>query len=219
MTDILTWLNSGCDIREGIILLEKYSANKMLIRLAKANPKANKVRVNAELLRIAGIKEPPKRESRKTDIPFRTEFPFLSQPDCPLELKALVTDKFSSFYLYKDLHNKLFDCTNEIECANIAGDLLSNFKENKMIYAELDYYKKHKTVLGKHPIFNHLNSLKAIRKLSVKDLILKEQKLEHNIWRIKSELAKGDKPHLKDERLRRLSEKESELAEVKRLLI
>jgi len=218
MTDILTWLESGCNIHEGVILIEKYSANKMLIRLAKSNPKANKDRVKAELCRIAGIKEQPKQKKRNADISFRAEFPFLSQSDCPLELKALVTDKFSSFYAYKDLHAKLFDCTNAKECTDVASDLLANFKENRMIFAELEYYKKHKMILGKHPIFKHLNSLKALRQLSIKDLVLKEQKLEHNIWRIKSELEKEDKPHLKEERLCRLSEKESELAEVKRLL-
>lgn len=218
MTDILTWLESGCDIRKGIILLEKYSANRMLIRLVKSNPKANKDRARAELCRIAGIKEQPKQKKRSTDLSFRVEFPFLSQSDCPLELKVLVTDKFSSFYTYKDLHAKLFDCTDAKECANVASRILANFKENRMIFAELEYYKKHKTVLGKHPIFNHMNSLKSLRKLSIKDLVLKEQKLEHNIWRINSNLKKNDQPHLKDERLRRLAEKESELAEVKRLL-
>lgn len=218
MTDILTWRDSGCDIQEGIFLLEKYSTNKMFIRLAKSNPKANKDRVKAELYRIAGIKEQPKRKKRNADISFRDEFPFLSQPDCPLELKALVTDKFSSFYAYKDLHAKLFDCTNVQECANVASELLINFKENRMIFAELEYYKKHKIVLGKHPIFKHLNSLKQLRKLSIKDLVLKEQKLEHNIWRINSNLKRNDQPHLKEERIRRLAEKESELAEVKRLL-
>lgn len=207
MTDILAWLDSGCDIRVGILLLEKYSANKMLIRLVKSNPKANKDRIKAELCSIVGIKEQPKRKRRSAEISFRVEFPFLSQSDCPLELKALVTDKFSSFYAYKDLHAKLFDCTNAKECASVASELLANFKENRMIFAELEYYKKHKTILGKHPIFKHMNSLKALRQLSIKDLVLKEQKLEHNIWRINSELEKGDKPHLKEERLRRLLEK------------
>lgn len=218
MTDILTWLESGCEIKEGVILLKKYSANKFLIRLASSNPKANKDRMKAELCRIAGIKEQPKPKKRDTNISFRSEFPFLSQSDCPLELKALVTDKFSSFYTYKDLHSKLFDCTNEKECVSVASALLANFKENRMIFAELEYYKKHKAILGRHPIFKHLNSLKALRKLSIKDLVLKEQKLEHNIWRINSNLKKNDQPHLREERLRRLSEKENELAEVKRLL-
>lgn len=218
MTDILTWLDSGCDIRESIILLEKYSVNKMLIRLAKSNPKANKDRVKAELRRIAGIKEKPKRQKRSAEVSFRAEFSFLTQSDCPLELKALVTDKFSSFYTYKDLHAQLFDCANEEECTNVASNLLANFKENRLIFTELEYYKKHKTVLGKHPIFKHLNNLKTLRQLPVKELVLKAQRLEHNIWRIKSNLNKNEQPYLKEERLRRLAEKESELAEVKRLL-
>lgn len=149
---------------------------------------------------------------------FRDEFPFLSSPDCPMELKALVTDKFSSYYRYRDLHAKLTDCNNVQECADLSRDIIESYQENRIIYAELDYYKQHHTILGKHPIFKHFHKMAALRKLNIKELVLKQQHIEHNIWRIESEIRKKDKPHLDVERQMRLEQKKAELAEVNRLL-
>ena len=54
--------------------------------------------------------------------------------------------------------------------------------------------------------------------MSVKELIYRQQKIMNNIWRVKSEIKKGDKPHLDIERNNRLASYEAELAEVNRLL-
>ena len=54
--------------------------------------------------------------------------------------------------------------------------------------------------------------------MSIKELVLRQQKIEQNIWRLKNELKKGDKPHLETERKQRLTGYEKELKEVKRLL-
>ena len=54
--------------------------------------------------------------------------------------------------------------------------------------------------------------------MSVKELIRKEKQLRDNIWRIKSEIAKGDKPYLLHEREQRLKEREKELELVTRML-
>jgi len=54
--------------------------------------------------------------------------------------------------------------------------------------------------------------------MSLRDLIEKERKLLHNIWRIESEIAKNDKPSLLEDRKQRLDQKRNELAEVQRLL-
>jgi hypothetical protein len=142
----------------------------------------------------------------------------LNHPDCPVELKALVTDKFSSYYLYRELHKQLFDCTNIQECAGVTGSLIENYLENRAIYAELDFYRQHKTLLGKHPIFKHFVKMKELRKKPIKELVKRQRQLEHAIWRIQSEIKKGDKPHLDSDRRERLREKEAELAEVNRLL-
>jgi hypothetical protein len=163
-------------------------------------------------------KEPGRDKRESEDIPFRQEFPFLDSAGCPMELKILVTDKFSSFYRYRNLHQKLVDCTNVKECADISAEIIKSYLDNRSIYAELDYFKKHHVILGKHPIFMHFNKMKSIRNLSIKDLVKRQILLEHNIWRIESELKKKDKPHLKVERQERLQQKKAELAEVKRLI-
>ena len=219
--EVLSWLQSGCDPLKGIELLEKFSENTFLIRLVKANPIKNVELLKSSLCQLAGIdlskvvKQPYREVTR---ISFRDEFPFLDSPDCPYELKALVTDKFSSYYRYKDLHRKLSDCTSLEECASTASELLASYRDNRAIYAELDYYKQHKAVLGKHPVFKHFNNLKELREMSLRDLIEKERKLLHNIWRIESEIAKNDKPSLLEDRKQRLDQKRNELAEVQRLL-
>lgn len=230
--EILEWLASGCNLDRGVELLEQYSKNKLLVRLVKASPTNSRSLVIRELSILADIdasdinKVAPgaiklaqnKNSTQKKYPNFRDEFPFLNEPSCPMELRALVTDKFSSFYRYRELHAHLFNCTSAQECAQTSEGIIENYLENRAIYAELDYYKKHKTVLGKHPIFRHFNKMKDLRKLGIKDLVIKQLQLEHNIWRIESEMEKKDKPHLEAERRRRLEEKKAELSEVGRLL-
>lgn len=219
--EVLQWLQSGADALQGVGLLEKYATNMFLVRLVKSNPTKNSLLIKDSLCRLAKIdltkvvKQPSREIAR---IGFRDEFPFLDSPTCPFELKALVTDKFTSFYRYKELHRKLSDCTSLEECYDTASELLASYRDNRAIYAELNYYKQHKSVLGKHPVFKHFNNLKQLREMSLRDLIEKERKLLHNIWRIESEIAKNDKPELLEDRKQRLDQKRNELAEVQRLL-
>ena len=219
--EVLSWLQSGCDPLKGIMLLEKFSKNTFLIRLVKANPVKNVELLKSSLYQLSGIDltEIVKQPSREvTRISFRDEFPFLDSPDCPYELKALVTDKFSSYYRYKELHKKLSDCTSLEECTSTASELLASYRDNRVIYAELNYYKQHKSILGKHPVFKHYHRLQELKTLTIKELVKLQERLTHNIWRIESEIAKGDKPNLDEERKQRLAIKQSQLAEVDRML-
>lgn len=225
--EVLKWIASGCGTDEGVRLLEKCCKNRFLVRIVKADPAKNLPLIVRELSSIAGISsesicQPTPASAGAGRRPsvgsFRNEFPFLNAPGCPMELKALVTDKFSSYYRYRQLHAKLWDCTTPRECADLAREIITSYQENRTIYAELDYYKKHGAILGKHPVFKHYNRMASLRKLSIKELVLKQMQLEHNIWRIESELKKNDKPHLVKERQARLQQKKAELAEVNRLL-
>jgi len=218
---VINWLKSGCVPEDGIKLLEEYSGNLLLIRLVKANPVKNIRLLKESLCKLAGIDAPVYTVSSpvtQKQNKFRDEFPFLSTPDCPFELKALVTDKFSSFYRYRELHAELPACTSLEQCADTAGELIASYRENRAIYAELNYYKQHKSILGKHPIFKHFNHLKDLKAMNIRELIKKEEKLLHNIWRIETEIHKGDKPSLYSDRKQRLDLKKNELAEVRRLL-
>ena len=126
----------------------------------------------------------------------RKEFPFLGSPDCPMELKALVTDRISSYHRYQDTWPKLFTASTPEECAVVASTIVNAYIDNRRTWEELNYYQQHHRVLGHHPIFRQFN----------------------NIWRVKSEMKKGSKPDLEQARRDRLAGYEAELAEIRRLL-
>lgn len=90
--------------------------------------------------------------------------------------------------------------------------------DNRRIWEELTWYKEHGTVLGKHPAFVEFRRRKELSKLSVLELYQRAQRLKNNIWRVKNEMAKGDKPHLEAERQQRLEAYQRELADIERLL-
>jgi len=159
----------------------------------------------------------PKRETRNRS--FRNEWPFLSRPECPPQLKALAADKISCWERYTEAHKQLFDCASVEECYQVAHTLIENFKENRQIHEELEYYKQHGTVLGLHRIFGQFKRFDELKgKKPIELFKLYNDTLPHRIWRIQSEIKKGDKPHLNGEREQRLNEVQAELAEVKRLL-
>lgn len=149
---------------------------------------------------------------------FRKEWPFLADPSCPLELKALASDKITAYHNYCDLHEKLFDCTDTVAAFETAKKLLENYRQNRLILAEFAYYREHHRILGKHPIFKERQRLDQYRKMSALQLYKEQQRLLGSIWRVKSEIAKGDKPHLQPERERRLAAKQRELAAVEELM-
>jgi len=54
--------------------------------------------------------------------------------------------------------------------------------------------------------------------MPIKELVFRRQQVLNNIWRVKSELVKGDKPHLDTVRKERLAGYEQELSDISRLL-
>lgn len=136
----------------------------------------------------------------------------------PPELEALATRKFSCFYRYKDLHEKLFDANESIECTAIASELMDCYIENRQIYQEFEYYKASGKILGKHPIFLSFVRSAEINKMTIKELMIEQRKLNNNIWRVKNEMAKGDKPHLDTERKTRLKQMMIDIAQINKLL-
>ena len=148
----------------------------------------------------------------------RKEFPFLSSPDCPLELKALVTDRISSYHRYQDAYPQLFVAGTPEECGEVAGRIVSAYIENRRTWEELSYYQEHHRVLGHHPIFRQFAKLRSLRAMSLRDLLRREKQVRNNIWRVESELKKATKPDLEQARRDRLRGYQAELAEIQRLL-
>ena len=148
----------------------------------------------------------------------RDQWPFLNEPDCPLELQALVTRRITAYHLYTKLYAQLRDCQDLEQCADVCRRLLDAYLDNQQIFRELEYYRDHHKVLGEHPYFRHFNQVRELRAMSVRELIREEQKTKDNIWRVQSEIRKGDKPHLNEKRRLRLQEYELKLQEIKKLL-
>lgn len=162
----------------------------------------------------AGLKPVPKPEPPR----LRDRFPFLDEPGCPVELQALVTRRITDYRQYSKLYGQLRECDSLEQCADVAGRLLDAYLDNQAIFRELQYYQKHKKVLGRHPFFKHFQQLNRLRSMSVRELIKEQQKTRDNIWRVKSELKKGDKPHLDENRRLKLQQYELKLQEINNLL-
>ena len=224
--DIITWLKSGANAQEGVQLMKRAGAPSLALRLVSSNPVRYKRMMMDWLCQKYDVGEQLAIVQQSTEVvvfkekskPFRVEFPFLDQPDCPVELEALASRKFAKYHDYVKLHPKLRECRSLDECAQVAGNLLASYMENRAIWAELNYYQQHKAILGKHPIFAAFARRKNLLTMSVKDLMKRKQQLENNIWRVQSEIKKGDKPHLDSQRGERLTVYQTELSEVNRLL-
>ena len=135
-----------------------------------------------------------------------------------MELEALASRKFTKYRAYVRLHRQLRDCTSLEDCAKVAGELVDNYIDNRLIWEELTWYKEHGSLLGKHPAFAEFRRRRELNNLPVKELMKRQRQVEMNIWRVKSELAKGDKPHLDATRRERLAGYEKERADIVRLL-
>lgn len=110
-----------------------------------------------------------------SENPIREEFPFLADKDCPDEFKILIADKLTAYNLYKETKAKITEAnadevSSEVlaEWAKIAVDA---FDINQKIYAELNHYKEHGTVLGKLPIFRKFALQREVDEMSQKQLI------------------------------------------------
>lgn len=135
-----------------------------------------------------------------------------------MELEALASRKFTKYRAYVRLHRQLRDCTSLEDCAKVAGELVDNYIDNRLIWQELNWYKEHGSLLGKHPAFAEFRRRRELNNLPVKELMKRQRQVEMNIWRVKSEMAKGDKPHLDATRRERLAGYEKERADIVRLL-
>ena len=109
----------------------------------------------------------------------RDEYPFLDEEDCPIELRALMTDTVTSYRKYCIAHNKLQAHRNgtapiadESELNETIKAAVEDFEANRATYDELNYYKEKGKVLGVHPIFKSLTLQREVNSMNEKDLQL-----------------------------------------------
>lgn len=216
MNPVDQWLNNGAGADEGLRLLSKLAPNPTTERLVRLNPKRYGFLLEKALKPFAsGV---IKTVSAGAVRSFRKDWSFLSEPDCPLELKILAADKITAYHNYTSAHRELSSCTTPEECFATAKKIIENYKQNRKILSEFAYYQEHRKVLGKHPIFSEIERISELRTLPVLALVRRKKNLEGAIWRAKNEIAKGDKPHLLIEREERIASKTRELREVERLI-
>ncbi|TSA24353.1 MAG: hypothetical protein D4R67_11960 [Bacteroidetes bacterium] len=149
----------------------------------------------------------------------RDDFPFLSSADCPAELKILVADKITAYHAYREAHKLLFEADCREKTFSAARDLVENYLENQLIYEELNYYKKHGKILGRHKIFNHLKRVEEIRTMKIGDLVRLKIRLSNNLVRNRKNLKNQPGHQDSGKRLERITQMELELTEVNRLLL
>ena len=217
--DIRRWIESGADLRTGVRFLTLLSPNPGLARLVELNPRRYMPLLIQKLKEVSGLTEMPRSVCpEKPPRPLREEWPFLAEKDCPNELKIRAADKITCYRSYVEAHEKLFSCTSAEECYETAKNLIKSFTQNRKILSEFTYYREHHRILGRHPIFGELKKAAALRRLSIPELCRKRDNLKEAIWRLRHEIARGDKPHLQENRETRISQKERELDEVERIL-
>lgn len=134
-------------------------------------------------------------ETMQKTIRFREEFPFLNSPECPDELKILVSDMFAAFDLYREGHAELVKAPDDVaneEMLRVAQTVVENFLKNREIWEELDYYKQNGKVLGKAPIFETMMKKKEFRELPDIQLTQKLNNAKSSISKAKNDLEKAD---------------------------
>ena len=214
--EIDRWICSGAEVTEGLRLLSIYAPNKWLDALVRKAPKEYSHLLKKALLPFAT--EVPFSQTLTKGGRFREDWPFLSEPDCPTELKALAADMITSWHNYVNAHEDLFKCTTPEECFEAAEKTVRIFYQNSVSRTEFQYYKEHHRILGKHPIFALTKKLENLRRMPITELIRKRRNVQDSIWRAEREIKKGDRPDLKVSREERLSRLKMTLDEINRMI-
>lgn len=211
---VLQWIAFGANYQTGVqIYFQLVGEGDLSKNLFKRETTSSRDLLIRSLKFRASI---PIEKNSPTKI--RDDFPYLHEQDTPNELKILVSNKITCYHNYREAHAKLFDCTSMEEEFFVVKNLVENYIENYKIHQELHYYKKHKVVLGNHPIFKDIKRLKDLRQTSPVELFKKKKNIEHNIWRIQKLIVEAKKPHLDFERKAKIAQYEIELQEIKNIL-
>ena len=119
---------------------------------------------------------------------------------------------------YKEAHACLFNATTLEQIHQASRDTVENYLENRRIWDELNHYKAHGILLGKHPIFDWMKRLDEIRHMPTGDLVKLKNRTSHNLICKRSMLEKGPANNNTAKRLLRIAWLDRELIEVDRLL-
>lgn len=147
-------------------------------------------------------------EALKESVKIREEYPFLADPNTPVEIKALVQDKFNAWNDFALAHGHLVDADNIAEADEqlfeMAKKAVSAFQLNADIKRELDYYRDTEgRILGEIPQLNEAAIQQEVADLKTMEaLILFRGKAQKQISRLKSEINKVGPSEVLEKRLK-----------------
>lgn len=215
MTEIERWLNEGAGVQEGLRLLSVYKPNPYLEKMAERHPdKYRSLLIRA----LTGISREACAKTVSRSGSFRENWPFLSEPDCPQELKILAADKITAWRSLARERERMFGCSTLAECSEVAKSIILFYSQNRKILSEFTYYKEHRQVLGKHPVFGESRHRREMVSMGILELERKRQNLRNSVWRLKSLIRSGDRPDLEASRTDLLQARQRELTEVEKMI-
>lgn len=225
---VYNWLIAGADPLIGLRLFCDHCSPKQSVKqLIEQDPAKHIQIIKIALCRVSGIdlvsvaapgKMQPVTQYTKPKRKLRDDYPFLADPNCPPELKIIIGDKITTYHNYCEAYEKLKAAKTDKDHLESVSYLVDQFLKNRAISAEMDYYKEHGKVLGKHPIFEDYKKIKEFRKLPLKDLIRIKINLENNINRNKKKLKTDKREDLRVQREDNIRRQQLQLAEIDRLL-
>lgn len=215
MTEIDQWLREGAGVRKGLRLLSVYRPNPYLARMVERHPEKYR---DLLIRALAGTDRKAVAETAASDRSFREDWPFLSKPDCPQELKILAADKITAWTNFAAEHERLFSCVSPEQCLETAKKCVFFYRQNRKIFSEFAHYRETGRVLGKHPVFAETLRYREMLSAGPFDLMRRRHNLLSAISRLRVQLASGDRPDLEAGRRELLASKERELAEVEKIL-
>lgn len=214
MTDVENWLRTGAGIQEGLRLLSLYKPNPYLARMVERHPD----KYRRLLIRTLTGRDPAPTPADRPARSFREDWPFLSRPDCPPELKILAADKITAWTNFAREHEKLFDCVTPEQCLEHAKNCVFYYQQNRKIFSEFAHYQDTGHVLGKHPVFGEVRRSHEMLSAGPIELMRRQHNLRAAISRLKRQMGADGRPDLDAGRAELLATKERELAEVEKIL-
>lgn len=214
MTDVENWLRTGAGIQEGLRLLSLYKPNPYLARMVERHPD----KYRRLLIRTLTGRDPAPTPADRPARSFREDWPFLSRPDCPPELKILAADKITAWTNFAREHEKLFDCVTPEQCLEHAKNCVFYYQQNRKIFSEFAHYQGTGHVLGKHPVFGEVRRSHEMLSAGPIELMRRQHNLRAAISRLKRQMGTGGRPDLDAGRAELLAAKERELAGVEKIL-
>ena len=181
MTDVENWLRTGAGIQEGLRLLSLYKPNPYLARMVERHP----VKYRRLLIRTLTGRDPAPTPADRPARSFREDWPFLSRPDCPPELKILAADKITAWTNFAREHEKLFDCVTPEQCLEHAKNCVFYYQQNRKIFSEFAHYQDTGHVLGKHPVFGEVRRSHEMLSAGPIELMRRQHNLRAAISRLK----------------------------------